>query len=176
MSPRLRLILRHTLDSVLVAGLGGSAAALLVYFFYPSGGKGIGSAFGDYPAGTALLTAGLFVLVFVLAGGVAPRHFLSALWGLRRLPTHWGLVVRCWAGGCFALGVLWLLGFHGIQKGDGCPIWPYIAAYTVLMAVGLPLGGIVAWLLHARPLPPVRPLDSAASRDACSVPDLTRPK
>ena len=172
MSPRLRMILRHSLDSVLVAGLGGLAAALLVYFFYPSGGKGIGSAFGAYPAGTALLTAGLFVLVFVLAGGVAPRHFLSALWGLRCIPTHWGLVVRCWAGGCFALGVLWLLGFHGIQEGDCCPIWPYVAAYTVLMAVGLSLGGVVAWFLRARPLPPVRSSDSAASQDACSATDL----
>lgn len=38
MSRRLNLVLRHTLDSVLVAGLGGSAAALLVRVFY--GGRG----------------------------------------------------------------------------------------------------------------------------------------
>jgi len=172
MSARLRMILRHSLDSLLVAGLGGSAAALLVYFFYRSGGTGTGSVFGAYSAGTALLTAGVFVLVFILAGGVAPRHFRSALWGLRRIPTHWGLVVRCWAGGCFAFGVLWLLGFHGVQKGDGGPIWPYVAAYTVLMAVGLSLGGVVAWFLHAQPLPPVRPSDSAASQNARSATDL----
>jgi hypothetical protein len=172
MSRGLDLVLRHTLDSVLVAGLGGSAAALLVHVFYPSGGKGTGSVFGAYPAGTALLTAVVFVLMFVLAAGVAPRHFLSALGGLRRIPTHWGLVVRCWAGGCLAIGVLWLLGFHGIQKGDGCPIWPYVVAYTILLAVGLLFGGMVAWFLHARPLPPVRQSDTSANRRACSATDI----
>ena len=164
---RWALVLRHFLDSLLVICFAGLISALVLHFLIPAlSTHNIGRIIAiDQHWGIAV-AAVMSVLLFMLAGSVAPRHFLSAFSGLRHLRVHWGLVIRCWAGGCLCIALMALLPPAGKPSPDTHFVPLCIVGYTVLLALGLTVGGIVARLLRG----PVITSRSASTDKAVGAP------
>lgn len=140
-------ILRHILDSILVVVFAGTASGILLRYISPRDAAilGLSKALPAFPIGIVSILS--FPLCGILVASLAPRHFISAVSGIRYFPVHWGLVIRCWLGGCLTILVVLSLSPTPWALNDVHPLVVMIA-YTAALSASVGFGWLVARALY----------------------------